>query len=206
MRSPSLASPAGFVRSFVGLHFELWGTNKNKHQRLLRSQPNRSSIKLESRSTCHSHTESLRALPPLGKTLNPRFFFKTDQCSESGIVDGWERAFHELFKLADIRRADGTSKRCHSHMLRDTFAIENLLAGVPLDQVSVLLGHASIKTTERHYAPWVRARQEQLEQSVAKAHAVQGITKSAADVTDVPRIERETEPRRKTVSLLLCIP
>jgi integrase/recombinase XerD len=74
-------------------------------------------------------------------------------------------------------------------MLRDTFAVENLLAGVPLDQVSILLGHASIKTTERHYAPWVRARQEQLEQSVKKAHAVQGITKSARDVAVVPIIE-----------------
>ncbi len=47
-------------------------------------------------------------------------------------------------------------------MLRDTFAVELLLAGVPIDQVSILLGHASVKTTERHYAPFVKARQEQL--------------------------------------------
>jgi len=39
-------------------------------------------------------------------------------------------------------------------MLRDTFAVELLLAGVPIDQVSILLGHASVKTTERHYAPF----------------------------------------------------
>jgi len=44
-----------------------------------------------------------------------------------------------------------------------------LLAGVPLDQVSILLGHRSIKVTEKHYAPWVRARQEQLENSVRRA-------------------------------------
>ncbi len=31
-----------------------------------------------------------------------------------------------------------------------------LLAGVPLEQVSVLLGHQSIKVTERHYSPWVK--------------------------------------------------
>ena len=36
---------------------------------------------------------------------------------------------------------------------RDTFAVECLLAGVPLERVSVLLGHASVKVTERHYAP-----------------------------------------------------
>jgi hypothetical protein len=47
-------------------------------------------------------------------------------------------------------------------MLRGTFAVELLLAGVSIDQVSILLGHVSVKTTERHYAPFVNARQEQL--------------------------------------------
>ena len=47
--------------------------------------------------------------------------------------------------------------------LRDTFAVECLLGGVPLERVSVLLGHSSVKVTERHYAPWVRKRQQQLE-------------------------------------------
>jgi integrase/recombinase XerD len=54
-------------------------------------------------------------------------------------------------------------------MLRDTFAVEMLLAGVPLDQVSILLGHKSVKITEKHYSPWVKARQEQLASSVRKA-------------------------------------
>ena len=57
----------------------------------------------------------------------------------------------------------------HPHMLRDTFAVEMLLAGVPIDQVSMLLGHSSVKITEKHYLPWVKARQEQLEASVRKA-------------------------------------
>jgi hypothetical protein len=35
--------------------------------------------------------------------------------------------------------------------------------------VSILLGHKSVKITEKHYAPWVKARQEQLEQNVRKA-------------------------------------
>ena len=38
-----------------------------------------------------------------------------------------------------------------------------LLKGVSLDSVSKLRGHNSITITERHYAPWVKARQEQLE-------------------------------------------
>jgi integrase len=39
----------------------------------------------------------------------------------------------------------------------------------PLERVSVLLGHTTIWITERHYAPWVRARQEQAEADVRRA-------------------------------------
>jgi integrase/recombinase XerD len=41
-----------------------------------------------------------------------------------------------------------------SHRLRDTFAVDLLGKGVPLEEVSKLLGHESIKTTEQHYAKW----------------------------------------------------
>jgi len=44
----------------------------------------------------------------------------------------------------------------------------NLQSGVPLDRVSILLGHSSIRITERHYSPRVRSRQEQLEADVRK--------------------------------------
>ena len=48
-------------------------------------------------------------------------------------------------------------------MFRDTFAVELLNRGVPVDRVSLLLGHSSVKVTERHYAPFVKERQQQLE-------------------------------------------
>ncbi len=54
-------------------------------------------------------------------------------------------------------------------MFRDTFAVEMLLAGVPLGQVSILLGHKTMKITEKHYTLWVNARQEQLAANVRKA-------------------------------------
>jgi hypothetical protein len=44
-----------------------------------------------------------------------------------------------------------------------------LLAGVPIDQVSLLLGHASVKITEKSYSPFVKARQIQLQDSVRNA-------------------------------------
>jgi hypothetical protein len=34
--------------------------------------------------------------------------------------------------VADIKHAEGKKKRCFPHMFRDTFAVELLLAGVPL--------------------------------------------------------------------------
>ena len=33
---------------------------------------------------------------------------------------------------------------------------------------AILLGHQSVRITEKHYAPWVRARQEQLEADVRR--------------------------------------
>ena len=50
--------------------------------------------------------------------------------------------------------------------------MELLLAGVPIERVSILLGHQSVRVTEKHYNPWVRSRQEQLEADVARAWTV----------------------------------
>ena len=48
----------------------------------------------------------------------------------------------------------------YAHRFRDTFSVELLQAGVPLERVSVFLGHSSVKVTERQYASWVQKRQQ----------------------------------------------
>jgi integrase/recombinase XerD len=106
--------------------------------------------------------ELLRSLP----SANPNFFFWSGKADPETAKKGWQRALRRLFRRAKIKKADGTLKRCHPHMFRDTFAVELLLSGVPIDQVSLLLGHSSVKVTEKHCAPFVKARQEQLENSV----------------------------------------
>ena len=107
----------------------------------------------------------LRELP----NSNPRYFFWSGAGEKENEKKSWDKSLRRLFKSANLREADGAPKRCTAHMCRDTFAVELLLSGVPLDQVSLLLAHDSIKVTERHYAPFVKARQEQLEASVRLA-------------------------------------
>ena len=50
-----------------------------------------------------------------------------------------------------------------SHRFRHTFAVEMLLAGVPIERVSILLGHKTVRTTEKYYSAWVKERQTRLE-------------------------------------------
>ncbi|WP_260705897.1 tyrosine-type recombinase/integrase [Edaphobacter flagellatus] len=116
----------------------------------------------------HDVAEDLRNVPP-GPKPNPRYFFWSGNGDPKSAVADWQRSFRRLFEVANLEKPDGTTKRCFPHMFRDTFAVENLLAGIPIDQVSILLGHKSVKITEKHYAPFVKARQDQLTASVRQA-------------------------------------
>jgi integrase/recombinase XerD len=81
-------------------------------------------------------------------------------------VKDWQGRLRTLFDLAGVSKGDGFMV---SHRFRDTFLVELLLAGVPIERVSVLLGHSSVRITEKHYNPWVRSRQEQLEADLRSA-------------------------------------
>jgi integrase len=43
--------------------------------------------------------------------------------------------------------------------------------GVPIEIVSVLLGHSNIAITLKHYRPWVKSLQDKLEAAVIQAWA-----------------------------------
>lgn len=132
----------------------------------------------------------LRSLP----SQNPRYFFWSGSGDPETCKRCWTRALARLFKVAELKRLDGSIKRCHSHMFRDTFAVELLLSGVPIDQVSLLLGHSSVKVTERHYAPFVKARQEQLAQSARKAWHFE--KSNEAEMPQARRTRTEKQRRR----------
>ena len=89
-------------------------------------------------------------------------FWSTGNGKEQSAVTNWQHDLRQLFRDAGITSAGNML----SHRLRDTFAVDLLEKGVPLEEVSKLLGHESIKTTERHYAKWVKARQDRLDSLV----------------------------------------
>jgi integrase/recombinase XerD len=74
----------------------------------------------------------------------------------------WRKRIADVFKEAKIE--DG-----HTHRFRDTFAAGLLEEGVSLESVSTLLGHQSVKITQKHYSPWVKTRQDALDREVSEA-------------------------------------
>ena len=89
-------------------------------------------------------------------------FFASGKAKPQTARANWSRYLDTVFAAAKV---DGA----HSHRFRDTFAVSLLEAGVSIDNVSVLLGHSSVRITERHYTPWVKSLQKKLEDEVRKA-------------------------------------
>ena len=94
--------------------------------------------------------------------VNEKYFFWSGVGKLDSAVRSWQTRLRKLFELAKIPGG-------HAHRFRDTFAVELLLASIPIERVSILLGHQSVRITEKHYSPWVRSRQELLEADLENA-------------------------------------
>jgi site-specific recombinase XerD len=125
--------------------------------------------------------DALRAVPRR-TNIHPDQFFWSRKCDHRVLAIMWDQRIKRLNDHhLELKGEDGNLMRFHSHMLRDTFAVELLKDGMALEKVSRLLTHESIKVTERHYAPWVKDREEQLEcELVAHMH------RSGLKVTNAP--------------------
>jgi len=77
------------------------------------------------------------------------------------VAKDYQKDFRRLFVAAGLGNFA-------SHSLRDTFSVDLLQKGVPLEEVSKLLGHSSTKVTEKHYAPWIKGRQDRLDSFMMK--------------------------------------
>jgi integrase len=75
------------------------------------------------------------------------------------VAEVWRRKLARVFTKAGIVGG-------HPHRFRHTFAVEYLKGGGKIENLSILMGHSSVRITERHYASWVRDRQDLLEAEI----------------------------------------
>jgi integrase len=118
---------------------------------------------------------ALNALP-LRSAEHPDYWFWSRGCSPCVNTNKWVRKIDRLNNYLAFKDEEGDPLEFRSHMLRDTFAVEMLLAGMELAKVSKLLTHESVATTERYYAKWTRARRQQLEDEAIEVMQKMGAT------------------------------
>jgi integrase/recombinase XerD len=92
--------------------------------------------------------EALAAIPAEG-----RWYFWNGASKPKSAVGDYQKSLAKVFKAAGVPRA-------YPHLFRHTCATNLLTQGVPLQTVSTLLGHTSIKMTERKYSHWIKGRQD----------------------------------------------
>lgn len=92
---------------------------------------------------------------------NAKYFFWSGASKRRVAATNWRDDITRMLRSAGIPSGG-------PHRLRDTFAVELLRNGARIENVQQLLGHSSIRVTEKHYAPWVQSRQEALEVDVRK--------------------------------------
>jgi len=128
--------------------------------------------------------------------ISERCWFWTGVSSKETVAGNWRRTFRRLCEIAGVQGG-------HPHRFRDTLAVELLLDGMRIERVSALLGHSSVKITERYYAPWVRARQVQMEADLVRAWRNDPIAQAEMLRGDTASQDREgvktvaTYPRHK---------
>ena len=105
---------------------------------------------------------AIAGLEAIANPARPPYFW-TGQLEPSTAAKLWRRRLGSVAVQASV-------EGFHPHRLRDTFAVELLLPGVLMQDVSSLLGHSSVATTERHYAPRSLACAERLGHIVNKVH------------------------------------
>ena len=125
------------------------------------------------------------------------YFFWSGESSILSRVGDWQRSLKTLFDLAGIKAG-------HSHKFRHLFSVSLLAKGVPLETVSILLGHKSIRVRRDTIAALVPARRTTIEEAVArtwaKTSACQGEIKEAGALR-LPRSGRL--PRLSNIEVLI---
>jgi integrase/recombinase XerD len=98
------------------------------------------------------------------------YYFWSAKCEdEDNLTVIWTGRIKLLNRYLTLMEQDGKPMQFRSHMLRDTFAVDLLIHGMPLEDVSYLLTHDSVKMTEKYYAPWVSKRRLKVHDDLQQA-------------------------------------
>jgi site-specific recombinase XerD len=98
-----------------------------------------------------------------------KYFFCHGSTRLSTTTDLWRRRINAVLSTAGLKAE--ADKGESSHRFRHTFAVELLKDGESIENVSKLMGHKNLETTEDTYAAWVTARQKSLIESQKTRHA-----------------------------------
>lgn len=118
--------------------------------------------------------KTLRSVPAAPKSVEgmPFRYAGNDILSD---VHNWGRRISKLFELAKIksiplmgrdgkpavdRYGNQETTKPHTKMLRHSFAVGELVRGVPEEAVAKMLGHIGTDMIRKHYAPWCKTREE----------------------------------------------
>ena len=104
-------------------------------------------------------SEALQRFPPVSK----QYFFWRGKSQPETAAKHWRERMNLVARKAKV-------ENFRPYRLRDTFAVELLVAGVSMDDVSTLLAHSGVTITEKYYAPWNRSRRDRLLALMQKAH------------------------------------
>jgi integrase/recombinase XerD len=105
------------------------------------------------------HPDAVEALGKLASYRDPTYYFWSGRGGLRAATGSLRRTIERLGKLAGVH--------AHPHRFRDTFAVELLSNGADIRTVQMLLGHTSVKTTEKHYAHFIAAHQALLDTAAA---------------------------------------
>jgi integrase len=97
---------------------------------------------------------------PRPRTAQSHFW--NGRSKPKSLVGNYQKSLALVFEAAGVPPA-------YPHLFKHTFASVSLQHGVPLEFVSQVLRHSTIKMTERRYTHWMKGRQEQLEEEFKKS-------------------------------------
>ena len=95
--------------------------------------------------------------------------------------------------LCIVGKACGTKERLSFHMARHTFGTMSLSAGIPIESIAKMMGHASISSTQIYAQVTDKKISEDMDKLIAK-QTVKGketAEREACELSDIPIYKME---------------